>query len=578
MSNIQQRLLLATAALLASIGLSAAEVPSPADLILVNATIHTVDAKQPAAQWIAVRGGRIEALGMAKPTPGLIGPKTRIVDAHGKLILPGFIDAHTHPIWGGLSHSRCPLYDGNSVADYQRLIKKCAAEDKEATWVYGTGWRDGVFVPTGIPTKAQLDAAVHDRPAVFSNVGGHGLWLNSRALEAAGITRDTPDPPHGRIDRDANGNPIGGLEEAAVELVAAKIPPPTAAAREKALLYAIHYFNSIGIVGFHDALVPIRGKDPAQVIPPGVPETYALLQKKGELKAYVTAALAWDRNAGLEQVPGILTAEKSLSAVGIHARTVKFLLDGVLVQRTAALLDPYSDAPNEKGSLEVDPATLNAGVAALDRQGFQIHVHAIGDAAVRAALDAFEKARIENHSTLNRPLISHLNIVSPTDYARFKALGVTPIFQPLWASLDDYMVMTGVRVGPRRMEHMYPVASLMHGGTSVAYGSDWPVASANPFEGIEVALTHRAPGVTTGEMLAPTERVGLDDAVRNYTLHSAYALHIEDRSGSLTVGKNADLVAVDQNIYEIPVAAIGKTRVLVTLYQGQVVYGDLGKL
>jgi predicted amidohydrolase YtcJ len=205
-------------------------------------------------------------------------------------------------------------------------------------------------------------------------------------------------------------------------------------------------------------------------------------------------------------------------------------------------------------------------------------VHAIGDAAVRAALDAFEKARIENHSTLNRPLISHLNIVSPTDYARFKALGVTPIFQPLWASLDDYMVMTGVRVGPRRMEHMYPVASLMHGGTSVAYGSDWPVASANPFEGIEVALTHRAPGVTTGEMLAPTERVGLDDAVRNYTLHSAYALHIEDRSGSLTVGKNADLVAVDQNIYEIPVAAIGKTRVLVTLYQGQVVYGDLGKL
>src|SRR5262249_16382204 len=160
-----------------------------------------------------------------------IGPKTQLINAHGKLILPAFIDAHTHPIWGGLSHSRCPLYDGNSVADYQRLIKKCAAEDKEATWVYATGWRDRAFVPTGIPTKAQLDAAVHDRPAVFSNVGGHGLWLNSKALEAAGITRDTPDPPHGRIDRDANGDPIGGLEEAAVELVASKIPPPTAMAR-----------------------------------------------------------------------------------------------------------------------------------------------------------------------------------------------------------------------------------------------------------------------------------------------------------------------------------------------------------
>jgi predicted amidohydrolase YtcJ len=578
MSNIQQRLSLLTAALLASCGLSAAEAPSAADLIFVNAAIHTVDEKQPVARWLAVRGGRIEAMGMAQPTPALVGPKTRMIDAHGKLLLPGFIDAHTHPIWGGLSYSRCPLYDGNSIADYQRLIKKCAAEDKEATWLYGTGWRDGVFVPTGIPTKAQLDAAVHDRPAVFSNVGGHGLWLNSKALEAAGITRDTPDPPHGRIDRDANGDPIGGLQESAVELVAAKIPPPTASAREKALLYAIHYFNSIGIVGFHDALVPIRGKDPAQVIPPGVPETYALLQKKGELKAYVTVALAWDRNAGVEQVAGILAAEKSLSAVGIHARTVKFLLDGVLVQRTAALLEPYSDAPNEKGALEVDPATLNAGVTALDREGFQIHVHAIGDAAVHAALDAFEKAHTANHSTLNRPLISHLNIISPADYGRFRSLGVTPIFQPLWTSLDDYMVLTAVRVGPARMQHMYPVASLMRGGTSAAYGSDWPVASANPFEGIEVAITHRAPGVATGEQLSPTERVTLDEAVRNYTVHSAYALHIEDQSGSLTVGKNADLVALDQNIYEVPTTAIGRTHVLVTMYKGEVVYGDLGKL
>lgn len=582
MPTIQQRLFCATAGLLVSFGLSAGEAArsasSPADLVLVNAAIHTVDAKQPIARWLAIRGGRIEAVGMAKPSPALIGPKTRVIDAHGKLILPAFIDAHTHPIWGGLSYSRCPLYEGNSVEDYQKLIAKCAAEDPQATWVYGTGWRDGLFVPDGIPTKAQLDAAVHDRPAVFANVGGHGLWLNSKALEAAGITRDTPDPPHGRIDRDANGNPNGGLEEAAVELVASKIPPPSAAAREKALLYAIHYFNSIGIVGFHDALVPIRGKDPAQVIPPGVPETYASLEKKGELKAYVTVALAWDRNAGLEQVPGILAAEKSLSAAGIHARTVKFLLDGVLVQRTAALLDPYSDKPDEKGALEVDPATLDAGVTALDREGFQIHVHAIGDGAVRAALDAFEKARTENHSTLNRPLISHLNLVSPADYPRFKSLGVTPIFQPLWASLDDYMVMTGVRVGAARMEHMYPVASLMRAGASVAYGSDWPVASANPFEGIEVALTHRAPGAVTGDRLAPTERLGLDAAVRNYTLHSAYALHIEDRSGSLTVGKNADLVAVDQNIYEVPATDIAKTRVLVTMYQGDVVYGDLGKL
>ncbi len=582
MPTIQQRLFFVAAAVLASFGLSAGQAAfaagAPADMIFINAVIHTVDARRPNAQWLAVRSGRIEAIGMAKPPAALIGPKTRVVDAHGKLILPAFHDAHTHPIWGGLSYSRCPLYDGNSVEDYQKLIAKCAAEDREATWVYGVGWRDGLFKPEGIPTKAQLDAVVSDRPAVFSSVGGHSLWLNSKALEAAGITRNTPDPPHGRIDRDANGDPIGGLQEAAVELVAAKIPPPSAAAREKALLYAIHYFNSIGIVGFHDALVPIRGKDPAQVIPPGVPETYTTMKKKGELKAYVTLALAWDRNAGLEQLGGILDAEKALDAAGIHARAVKFLLDGVPAQRTAALLDPYSDKPDEKGALEVDPATLNSAVTALDRQGFQIHVHAIGDRAVRTALDAFEKAHTENHSTLNRPLISHLNLVSPADYPRFKSLGVTPIFQPLWACLDDYMVMTGIRVGPARMEHMYPVASLMHAGASVAYGSDWPVASANPFEGIEVALTRRAPGTTTGDPLAPTEQLRLDDAVRNYTLHSAYALHVDDRSGSLTVGKNADLVAMDQNIFQVPATRIAQTHVLFTMYQGEIVYGDLGKL
>jgi predicted amidohydrolase YtcJ len=549
-----------------------------ADLVLINATIHTVDAKQPAAQWLAVRGGRIAATGNAKPPASLIGPATRVVDAHGKLILPAFHDAHTHPVWGGLSKSRCPLYDGNSVEEYQQLIAKCAAEDRESTWLYGTGWRDGLFKPDGIPTKAQLDAVVSDRPAVFANVGGHGLWLNSKALEAAGITRDTPDPPHGRIDRDANGEPIGGLQEAAVELVASKLPPPTAAAREKALLYAVHYFNSIGIVGFHDALVPIRGNDPAQVIPPGVPATYTTLVQRKALKAYVTVALAWDRNGGLEQIAAIKSAEKALREAGVSAHAVKFLLDGVPVQRTAALIEPYTDKPDERGALEVDPKILDPAVAALDRDGFQLHFHAIGDAAVRAALDALDRAHEQNHDTLNRPLISHVNLVSPADVPRFKKLGVTPIFQPLWASLDDYMVMVAVRVGSARMEHMYPAGTLMKAGTTVAYGSDWPVASANPFEGLETAVTRRGNRATSGDRLSPTERISLGEAVRNYTLNSAYALHVEDRSGSLTVGKNADLVAVDQNIFKAPVDQISNTHVLVTMYQGEVVYGDLGKL
>jgi predicted amidohydrolase YtcJ len=340
----------------------------------------------------------------------------------------------------------------------------------------------------------------------------------------------------------------------------------------------MHYFNSVGIVGFHDALVPIRGDEVAQVIPPRVPDTYIALVKQNRLKAYVTMALGWDRGAGLEQLAELKSTQERLGAAGVQANAVKFLLDGVPAQRTAAMLEPYSDKPDESGALEVDPQTLKQAVASLAGRNIQVHFHAIGDRAVRTALDAVAYGQQQSHKPLNRPLMSHVNLVSAADYSRFKALGVIPVFQPLWACMDDYMRMVAIRVGEPRMTHMYPVASLMREGAFVAYGSDWPVASANPFEGLEVAVTRRAPGSQGGEQLSPTEIVDLSAAVANYTLHSAYALQVEDRSGSLTVGKNADLVTVDQNIFEVPAARIGRTRVLVTMYRGEVVYGDLEKL
>lgn len=574
------RTLIATAALAMAVPYSGPCLAAlaPADLIIVHARVYTVDPQQPDAQWIAIRDGHIEALGKAEPAADLLGPGTRVVDAHHKLILPGFHDAHTHPVWGGLSYSRCSLYAGNSIADYQKLIAQCAAEEPGAGWLYGVGWRDGLFLPEGVPDRKLLDAVVADRPAVFSSVGGHSLWLNTRALAAAGINRDTPDPAHGRIDRDAAGNPSGGLQEAATDLVTSKLPRPSAAEREKALLYALHYFNSVGIVGFHDALVPVRDEGSAQVIPPGIPDTYLALTRQGKLKAYVTLALHWDRNEGLRQVLDLQATQERLQAGGVRADAVKFLLDGVPVQRTAALLQPYSDAPEERGDLEIDPQLLNEAVAAVATKDIQVHFHAIGDRAVRAALDAIEYAQQVAGKPLNRPLISHVNLVSPQDVPRFHALGAIAVFQPLWGSLDDYMRLTAVRVGPQRMTHMYPVASVAAQGAMIAYGSDWPVASAAPLEGIEVAVTRREPGRTSGARLASSERVGLATAIENYTLHSAYALHVEDRSGSLSVGKNADLIAVDQDVFKVPSNRIGRTRVLVTMYRGEVVFGDLGNL
>jgi predicted amidohydrolase YtcJ len=549
-----------------------------ADMVFKNGHIYTVDGARPTATSIAIQGGRIAALGDDGDTASLIGPGTKVIDLHGRLVLPAFHDAHTHPVWGGLSHARCPLYDGKSPADYQKIIAKCAADEPGTGWLYGVGWKDGVFTPEGVPDKKLLDAAVSDRPAAFASIGGHSLWVNSKGLAAAGITRDTPDPPNGRIDRDANGEPIGALQEAAVELVVKLLPPPSEKVRVNALRYARDYFNSVGIVGWHDALVPIHSDEPGQVIPPGVPETYVELARSGELKGYVTLALAWDRSRGLEQIPELVAASERLTQAGVQAKAVKFLLDGVPAQRTAALIEPYADKPGFRGELWIDENVLKKAVVELDAKGFQVHMHTIGDRAVRTALDAFEEAAKHNGARERRNLLSHDNLIATADLKRVAELGVVTIFQPLWASLDDYMRMVAVRVGPERMTHMYPVASVMRAGGRVAYGSDWPVASANPFEGIEVALTRRHTGATEGERLSPDERITLEQAIRNYTLNSAYALYKDDRSGSLTVGKSADLVVADRDVFKIPETEIAKTKVLLTMFAGQAVYGDLGKL
>lgn len=556
---------------------AATEVPA-ADLVLRNGNLYTVDDARPAATALAISGGRIVGLGQDKDVSPLIGPQTRVVDLQGKLVLPAFHDAHTHPVWGGLSHARCPLYDGNSPADYLKIIAACAAEDPGTGWLYGVGWRDGLFTPEGVPTKELLDGILPDRPAAFANVGGHSLWVNSKGLEAAGITRDTPDPPNGRIDRDAQGDAVGGLQEAAVEMVLAKLPPPSATARVRALRYARDHFNDVGVVGWHDALVPISGDEPGQAIPPGVPDTYAALVGDGGLKGYATLALAWDRRRGLEQIPDLVAAARSLGESGVEARTVKFLLDGVPVQRTAALIEPYADKPDIRGDLHVDEGVLREAAARLDALGFQLHMHTIGDRAVRAALDAVSTARERNGARDRRPLISHNNLISESDLVRAADLGVVAIFQPLWASLDEYMMLVAERVGPARMTHMYPVASLMRAGGKVGYGSDWPVGPANPLEGIEVALTRRHPGASTGEMLSPDERITLPQAIRNYTLNSAYALRKDGVSGSLTVGKSADLVVLDRDLFSIPANEIARARVLITLFAGEAVHGDLDHL
>jgi len=542
-----------------------------ADLLLTNARVYTVEPGQPWAQAVAIRDGRIVAVGDEAQLASLRSDATRVVDLGGRLLLPAFGDAHAHPQFGGISHSRCPLHEGRTLEDYQRIIGACVAAAPGDGVVYGVGWEDALFPPSGVPRKEVLDAVSVERPLIFESVGGHSLWLNSKALEVAGITRDTPDPPNGHIDRDpATGEAVGGLQEAAMALVETLVPPPTAAEREAAIVYTAGHFNRLGITSWHDAGIAFNAGGASETL-----DAYAAVSEAGRLSAHVAVAMTWKNDQGMEQLPDLVRASERAEAAGLVARSVKFYVDGVIPQKTAYMLEPYAHAGDERGKPHIDADALGQAVLRLDADGFQVHAHAIGDGGVRQALDAIAAARAANGAQGGRHMVSHLNVVDPADQPRFGQLGVAAQFQPLWASHYPYMDLTEQAVGPERSKHLYPAGSILRAGGRLAYGADWPVASANPLEGLQVAVTRtNAEDPESGALLAD-EAVTLEQAVRAYTLDVAWVNRMDDRLGSVAPGKLADLVVLDRNIFEIPINEIGKARVLLTLFEGRPVFGEL---
>ena len=548
--------------------------PAPnakADVILEDAKVYTVEPDQPWAQAVAIGNGRILAVGTTAYVAQWQGPKTRVVDLHSKLLLPAFGDAHVHPLFGGLSYSRCTLHGGTSVADYLRIIADCVAKTTGKGTIFGVGWEDGLFPPNGIPSKKLLDAISTDRALIFRSTGGHSLWVNSRALANAGITRNTPDPANGRIDRDpVTGEPVGGLEEDSGQaLMDPQIPAPTQQDIQDALLYTVHSFNALGITSWHDALVDVAPDGSSAVL-----QAYKTVQDSGALTAHTVIDLKWDNSRPASQLPALLTAAKWGRAAGLHTNSVKFFLDGVIVQKTAAMLQPYVGT-TERGDLEIPEAQFKAAVLAVEDQGMQPHIHAIGDRAVRVALDAFEAAQQRDGAKDVRPMISHMNVIDPADQPRFARLKVNAIFQPLWADYEPYMTLTIERIGPVREQYIYPQGNVMRAGGLVAYGSDWPVASADPLAGIQVAMTRIDAAHPENPPLNPDQRISLVDAIRNYTLNVAYVNHLETETGSIKVGKSADLIVLDHDLFQLSANQIGSAKVLVTLFQGKPVFGSL---
>jgi len=544
-----------------------------AELVFTNGAVYTV---VPGGEWataVAIQDGLIRYVGDDAGAAAWTGPDTRVVDLGGRMLAPGFQDAHVHPLTSGVDFQQCPVYGLDAPEKYAAAVADCAKRDPQAPWIVGAGWLLSAF-PQGIPDKALLDAAVPDRPVALTSTDGHTLWVNSKALAAAGITRDTPDPVNGRIDRDPKtGEPVGSLQESAMSLVMDLAPPLSDELLERSLRYSVELMNGLGITAWQDAAVKV-GEDPFRAL-----QTYRQLDQAGGLTTHVVLSLLWDSERGVEQIDDLVAARKEFTAGNINAGTVKIFLDGVIEAQTSALIDDYSDKPGYKSDIQVPAAVLNDAVAKMDAAGFQVHIHAIGDAAIRAALDAFEQARAANGPNDNRHHIAHIELIHPDDQPRFAKLGVTADFQPLWAFADPYIVeLTLPRVGAARTPWIYPIHSVLKTGARLAFGSDWSVSSVNPLEGIEVAVTRMGPQGETTEPFLPDERIGLADAIAAYTIGAAYVNHLDDRTGTIEAGKLADLIVLDRNLFKIEPTQISDAKVLLTLLAGRPVAGGFEKL
>lgn len=541
----------------------------PADLILTGGRVQTHDAARRVAEAMAVRRGRILAVGTARDVRPLAGPRTRVVELAGRMVLPGFQDAHVHPPIGGLARLRCDLHERRGLDTYLRIVREYADGHPGEAWIRGAGWHMPDF-PGGTPRRADLDRVVPDRPVFLRNRDAHGAWVNSRALELAGITSATPDPPDGRVERDASGVPSGTLHEGAMRLVEQLLPPDTPADLESALRLAQAHLHELGITAWQDAWVT-----------PEVLDAYRALAGRGELTARVVAALWWKRGQGSEQIDE-LVERRGRSEIGrLRATSVKIMQDGVLENFTGAVLEPYLDHHGEpttnRGISFVDPEALKGHVARLDRAGFQVHFHAIGDRAVREALDSVGVARDANGASDGRHHIAHLQVVHPDDLPRFRALGVVANVQALWAFHGAQMdELTIPYLGPERSRWQYPFASLRRAGAALCMGSDWSISSANPLLQIEVAVQRVAAADRDGQPFLPEERLDLPTALEAFTVGSAYVNHLDRLAGSLEVGKAADLVVLDRDLFAPDAGHIGDARVLLTLVAGEPVHENPG--
>ena len=540
-----------------------ARAAETADTIVTNAKVYTVNPQQKWAEAIAVRGENILAVGDAKQIEAYRGASTKVIDAKGHLVLPGFTDCHVHFMSGSLGLTHVDLNGANTVEEIQKRVKEYAASHPNLPWITGMGWQYPVFGPTALPTKKMLDDVIPDRPVYMVAYDGHSSWANSKALAMAGIDQNTPDPPNGKIVRDSKGEATGALKEAAGDLVERLMPKPTREERLAALRKGFHQANQFGVVRVHSA-----GGDFEYL------DLYDELRKSGELTVRQYIAYFLDPpELTPEAIEKMEAARKKYNDAWISGGAVKTMLDGVIEAHTAAVLGNYADDTTQSGKLFWDPDKYQQAITEIDKRGFQIFTHAIGDRAVRLAFDAYENAQKTNHTSDDRPRIEHIETITAQDIPRFGKLGVIASFQPLHTDPnDDTLKVWAVAAGPDRVSRAWPWRSVEKSGGKLAFGSDWPVVTISPWPGVQNALTRQtAEGEPAGGWI-PQERISLEDAIQGYTLGAAFAGRREKTEGSLEPGKVADLIILSKDLFKIEPPDVLNEEVLVTMVGGKVVY------
>lgn len=528
----------------------------PATLIIRNARVWTANSHQPWAQAVAIRGEKIAAVGANAAIAKLAGPATKTIDAQGRLVTPGFIDAHIHLSSGALGLSEIDLTGVCTLPAIQQRIAEWAAANPSEPWIVGRGWEYNCFPGNRLPTRQDLDVVVivKDRPAMLRASDGHTAWVNSKALQLAGVTKDTKYDGFGEVVRDTAGEPTGCLKEGAGSLVGRLLPATTPERRLAALRQGLKLAASLGITSIQNAS--------------GTRRELALYEKllaANELTLRVDLAMSTNRDPA--PCSGFTDLLAKYKGDRLRVAMVKFLVDGVIESHTAAMIEPYSDGANTTGQLSWKEDDYRRAVKSCHDAGFQVETHAIGDRGVRLVLDAYSAL-----PATARARVEHIESVHPTDIPRFAKLGVIASMMPIHADPASIDVWSDA-VGPQRLPYSFAWRSLQKAGARLAFSSDWPASiSLDPIRGIHCAVNRQSIDGTPQGGWLPRERVSVETALRAFTIDAAYAAFEETSRGTIAPGQAADLVILMADLFRIPPADIHKTRVATTVFNGAVVY------